>query len=113
MTIAHFNALSAERAAAMVSRCANIPRWADAIVARRPFPTAERLLEFAERASMCWTPEEVAAALARHPQFSERVVSMTGHADGSAASAGPQSPAAQSHELRTLAMHRLEWLFGT
>ncbi|MBB3039441.1 2-oxo-4-hydroxy-4-carboxy-5-ureidoimidazoline decarboxylase [Hoyosella altamirensis] len=113
MTIAHFNALSAERAAAMISRCASIPRWVDTIVARRPFPSVDRLLEFAERASMCWTPDEVAAALAKHPQISERVASMTGRADGSVAGTGPQSPAAQSHELRTLAMHRMEWLFGT
>ncbi|MCW4355678.1 hypothetical protein ONR57_20435 [Hoyosella sp. YIM 151337] len=112
MTIAHFNSLSPERAAALLISVAHIPRWVNTIVDKRPFPSVDRLLEFAERASMCWTQQEVSAALAKHAQITERVGgggAWTEHGDTAATQ---QTPAAQSYELRTLAMHRLEWLLG-
>ncbi|WP_187774345.1 2-oxo-4-hydroxy-4-carboxy-5-ureidoimidazoline decarboxylase [Lolliginicoccus suaedae] len=112
MRIAQFNALPRQRAAAMVATCAGIPRWVDAIVAHRPYPSVDRLIEFAEHASLCWTASEVARALEQSPITREQRA-MHGAPERPADSPVPGAAAlAPAHEVRALALHHLDWLFA-
>ncbi|MBD8505655.1 hypothetical protein HT102_04030 [Hoyosella sp. G463] len=111
MRIAQFNALTGQRAATMLATCAAIPRWVDTIVAHRPYPSVDRLIEFAERASLCWTASEVARVLDQDLVASEQRT-LHGSPRPSQGSPGPGAIAqGRTREFRALALHHLEWLF--
>ncbi|MEL7974219.1 2-oxo-4-hydroxy-4-carboxy-5-ureidoimidazoline decarboxylase [Isoptericola sp. F-RaC21] len=67
-----FNAADAESARAQVLTCAAVVRWADAVVAGRPYPDVEAVLAAARTEASPWSEEEIDAALARHPRIGER-----------------------------------------
>lgn len=73
---------TADRAAArdLVLSCAAVDRWADEVVARRPYADVAAALDAARTVADPWTDAEVDSALARHPRIGER-------ADGDAADA--------------------------
>ncbi|GII99596.1 2-oxo-4-hydroxy-4-carboxy-5-ureidoimidazoline decarboxylase [Sediminihabitans luteus] len=72
MTELVFDTLPAHDAREVVRRCADVPRWCDALVALRPFGDADRLLATARGLARAWTPAEVEGALAQHPRIGER-----------------------------------------
>lgn len=72
MTLAEFDALPADQAAAVVAPCVAIPSWASGLVARRPYADVRDLLAAAEQLAAAWTDEEVEGALADHPRIGER-----------------------------------------
>ncbi|RBY87700.1 2-oxo-4-hydroxy-4-carboxy-5-ureidoimidazoline decarboxylase [Blastococcus sp. TF02A-30] len=72
MVLSEFNALAAEEAAALLRRCADIPSFAAALVARRPFADVDELRSSARELAGTWSEAEVAAALADHPRIGER-----------------------------------------
>ncbi|QDC25364.1 urate oxidase [Georgenia yuyongxinii] len=71
--LARLNEADPGDATALVLACAAVPRWARAIVEGRPYADADAALTAARTAAVPWTPEEVDAALARHPRIGERV----------------------------------------
>lgn len=67
-----FDALPRDEARARLLTCLAVPRWADDVVAARPYAAWEPLLHKAARAGHHLTDDELEAALARHPRIGER-----------------------------------------
>ncbi|GAA1882689.1 2-oxo-4-hydroxy-4-carboxy-5-ureidoimidazoline decarboxylase [Paeniglutamicibacter psychrophenolicus] len=80
MNISSFNALDSNAAAAVLQPCADIDRWVEAIVAARPFASANELLETAATAASPFTEAEIDAALAHHPRIGERAAGSSAEA---------------------------------
>ncbi|MGY2065977.1 2-oxo-4-hydroxy-4-carboxy-5-ureidoimidazoline decarboxylase [Blastococcus sp. SYSU DS0619] len=88
MLLAEFNALPTEEATTAVRRCADIPAFATAVVAGRPYAAVEELLAGAREHAAAWTDAEVTAALADHPRIGERAA---GDGPGAALSSREQA----------------------
>lgn len=71
LALQDFNTADEAVARQLLLACAAVPRWAQEVVAGRPYPDVEAVLR-AARAASPWTDEEVDAALARHPRIGER-----------------------------------------
>lgn len=91
MELREFNALDASAAAEVVGVWAAIPRWVDAVVAGRPYPSADALASAARRATAEWTTADLDAALAHHPRIGERAAG-----DGAEATASAREQAAMA-----------------
>lgn len=72
MRTAEFDALPADEAAALVRTWADVPAWAAALVAGRPYADRAALRATAAEGAARWTDDQVAAALADHPRIGER-----------------------------------------
>ena len=70
--LATFNAAPTEEARDMLLACADVPRWAEAVVAGRPYSNVDATLTAARTLANPWTEAEVDTALARHPRIGER-----------------------------------------
>lgn len=72
MTLSELNGLSRDAAERELCRCCGSTRWAAAVAARRPFTTAEELLQIAD--DVWWTLEggDWLEAFARHPRIGGR-----------------------------------------
>ncbi|WP_373694977.1 2-oxo-4-hydroxy-4-carboxy-5-ureidoimidazoline decarboxylase [Kineococcus terrestris] len=66
------NALPDDEFRDLLLSCCRAPRWADALVAQRPFATATALLDAADAELAATAEEDVDAALAAHPRIGER-----------------------------------------
>ncbi len=66
-----FNTASDQEALDLVLSCAAVPRWAQAVVAARPYPEVAAVLDSARHLADPWTEEEVDGALADHPRIGE------------------------------------------
>lgn len=67
-----FDALPHDEARAKLLACLAVPRWADEVLAARPYAAWAPLQDSATQAAAHLTDEELAAALARHPRIGER-----------------------------------------
>lgn len=67
-----FNAAETSAARAQVLSCAAVARWADAVVAGRPYADTEAVLAAARAVADPWSEDEIDSALARHPRIGER-----------------------------------------
>jgi 2-oxo-4-hydroxy-4-carboxy-5-ureidoimidazoline decarboxylase len=72
MRIEAFNAAPHAEAIAAIRPCLDIARWIEAIVAARPYPGIEAMLDRARRAAKPLTETEIDGALAHHPRIGER-----------------------------------------
>jgi 2-oxo-4-hydroxy-4-carboxy-5-ureidoimidazoline decarboxylase len=72
MTLDELNRLAPQDARAALLACAHVERWADEVVARRPFASVDAASDAALDAADPWTDAEIDAALARHPRIGER-----------------------------------------
>lgn len=72
MNIDEFNALPDDAARDQVLICAGIPRWADAVIAARPFSDRASAVQAADSLAADWHDAEVDSALADHPRIGER-----------------------------------------
>ncbi|WP_439591257.1 2-oxo-4-hydroxy-4-carboxy-5-ureidoimidazoline decarboxylase [Microbacterium sp.] len=88
MRIDEFNELDAADARALATVWAAIPVWVDALVAARPYSSADALTEAAALLAAGWTREDLDAALAHHPRIGAKV---TGDDAEAAASRSEQS----------------------
>lgn len=70
--LAMFNTAPAEQARDTLLACADVPRWAEAVVAGRPYADVDAALTAARTLADPWTEAEVDTALARHPRIGER-----------------------------------------
>lgn len=86
-----FDRLDDDAARALVASWAAVPRWADAVLAGRPYGSADALAAAADRLARTWTDDEVDAALAEHPRIGDRPVG-----DGAAAAASRLEQAASA-----------------
>jgi 2-oxo-4-hydroxy-4-carboxy-5-ureidoimidazoline decarboxylase len=88
MEIEEFDVMDAAEASSLVSACADIPSWVEAVVAGRPYADPEHLFTRADQLATRWTGAEVERALADHPRIGER---HSGSGSGAALSAREQS----------------------
>jgi len=83
MRIEDFDALPDAEAAAALRACADVPGWVDALVAGRPYGSAETLVVAADERARAWTPADVEVALADHPRIGEKAAGTGVSADHS------------------------------
>lgn len=72
MRVDEINTAAAADVRPALLACCDIPRWADEVLAARPFASTDALAEAADRAARGLRPEEVRRALAAHPRIGER-----------------------------------------
>ena len=72
MNLAEFNELAAEAARERLLVCLDVPRWADAVAAGRPYSDVGEVEAAMTAASATITDAELEQALARHPRIGER-----------------------------------------
>ena len=72
MTLHELNAAAREDALQAMLRCCGARRWAEAMVAARPFATREELLHAAEQAADQLGDADWLEAFAAHPRIGER-----------------------------------------
>lgn len=72
MTLDELNAAPEGELRALLQACADVPAWADAVLAGRPYADAAALESVADKAARELSPEEVDRALAAHPRIGER-----------------------------------------
>lgn len=72
MTLDEINTGAVDAVRPALLACCDVPRWADAVLAERPFATADELASAANRAAQSLRPDEVRRALAAHPRIGER-----------------------------------------
>ncbi|GAA1920612.1 2-oxo-4-hydroxy-4-carboxy-5-ureidoimidazoline decarboxylase [Microbacterium aoyamense] len=83
VTIDEFNGMDAAAARALVSVWAAVPVWADALVAARPYSSADALAEAAGALAAGWSRDDLDAALAHHPRIGARVTGENAEATAS------------------------------
>jgi 2-oxo-4-hydroxy-4-carboxy-5-ureidoimidazoline decarboxylase len=72
MRLEEFNAAGRGDALAALRTCADVTRWCEQLVDRRPYASVDELFAEAASAADPFRPDEVDAALARHPRIGER-----------------------------------------
>jgi OHCU decarboxylase len=91
LTLAELNALSADRAAELLTACCGSTRWVSAMVARRPFASFEAMLDTADAAWRQLEDRDWLEAFTHHPRIGEHK-SAAPQAEGAARwSAGEQA----------------------
>ena len=88
-----FNQLSAEDAATRVTGCLGVPRWVEEIVAGRPYPDRETLLDRGSASADHLSDDELASAISRHPRIGERPRTDDSGTDAEAAHSRASRPA--------------------
>jgi 2-oxo-4-hydroxy-4-carboxy-5-ureidoimidazoline decarboxylase len=72
MDLEFFNTAPDEVVRRTLLACADVPRWAEAVLAGRPYADATAALRTADDAGRAFTPDEVERALAAHPRIGDR-----------------------------------------
>lgn len=67
-----FNVMDHDKARSRLLTCLDVPRWADEVLAARPYDNLNRIEERMTASAATLTDEELEAALARHPRIGER-----------------------------------------
>lgn len=67
-----FDELPEDEARALLATCLDVPRWADEVLAGRPYGSPDALLARASASAATLDDGEREAALARHPRIGER-----------------------------------------
>lgn len=70
--VAAFNELDEDVARDRLLTCLDVPRWADEVLAARPYDTLGELEDKLTEAAATMSDEELERALARHPRIGER-----------------------------------------
>ena len=72
MSLEEFNAAPDEAVTATLLACCDVPSWAAAVRAGRPYADVEAALRMADDAARTLGPDDVERALAAHPRIGER-----------------------------------------
>lgn len=72
MDLGQFNTAPADELRPLLLACCDVPRWADAVLAARPYADSDELARRADEAAAGLSAEEVDRALAAHPRIGER-----------------------------------------
>ncbi|MBB2977117.1 2-oxo-4-hydroxy-4-carboxy-5-ureidoimidazoline decarboxylase [Microbacterium endophyticum] len=94
MDLDEFNALSESDAQATVAVWAAIPGWVDAVVAGRPYSSADALASYASSLASVWSRADLDAALSHHPRIGDKPRGSGATADASRAEQSSMSTAA-------------------
>jgi 2-oxo-4-hydroxy-4-carboxy-5-ureidoimidazoline decarboxylase len=78
-----FNAMDDDSARERLLVCLDVPRWADAVLAGRPYASIGEIEAAMVAASATITDDELEQALARHPRIGERADAATHDAEHS------------------------------
>lgn len=70
--LAQFNGADPERVRGLLLACLDVPRWAEAVLAGRPYDDRDELLATAAKAADPLDPDEIRRAMAGHPRIGER-----------------------------------------
>lgn len=70
--LTEFNAADPERLRPLLSECLAVPRWAEHVLAGRPYADVDSLLA---RTALTLRPDEIHAAMADHPRIGEKPAS--------------------------------------
>ena len=89
MDLHAFDAAPAAELTPLLLACCDVPSWADAVTAGRPYGDVDTLLAASDTAAARWTPADVDRALAAHPRIGE-----TAHRAGPEAARSPAEQAA-------------------
>ena len=100
MIVEEFNSLDAGDARARVLVWAAIPVWADAVVAGRPYASADALVESAGRLAQEWGEADLDTALSHHPRIGERAAGTDAEAAASRAEQAAMATAAEDVATR-------------
>ncbi|MGP3533465.1 2-oxo-4-hydroxy-4-carboxy-5-ureidoimidazoline decarboxylase [Microbacterium sp. RD1] len=92
MEVEEFDALPDADAAAVVRTWADVPGWVHAVVAARPYGSADALASYAGALAAQWSPADLDAALAHHPRIGARV-----DGKGAEAAASRREQASMAH----------------
>jgi 2-oxo-4-hydroxy-4-carboxy-5-ureidoimidazoline decarboxylase len=92
MELAQFNAEPVDQLTPTLLACCDVPAWADAVAAGRPYADVHAAVAVADKAARALTPAEVDRALAAHPRIGERA---EGQGTEAAWSRGEQSGVGQ------------------
>lgn len=98
LTLAEFNALPPEGAAAELLRCCGCRRWAEAVAARRPFSSRDELVAAADREWSRTSREEWLEAMSHHPRIGGKDALRAKFAATQQWSQGEQASVAQADE---------------
>ncbi|MCU1537596.1 MAG: uraD [Humibacillus sp.] len=71
-TLAELNSLPSDAVRALLLRCLSVPRWADDVIAGRPYAAVPDLLAAARQAAAHLDDAELESALGAHPRIGER-----------------------------------------
>jgi 2-oxo-4-hydroxy-4-carboxy-5-ureidoimidazoline decarboxylase len=69
LSLREFNGTGAGPARELLTTCLAVPRWVDEVLAGRPYPGLDTMLEAAD---MPLRPDEIRAAMRAHPRIGER-----------------------------------------
>jgi OHCU decarboxylase len=107
--LAQLNGLSRDAAERELCRCCGSTRWSAAVAARRPFTSADELLQIAD--DVWWTLEggDWLEAFARHPRIGEMAA---GWGEASEEQAGVRGATNQTLERLAALNHDYERKFG-
>lgn len=72
MTLDELNSGAEDAIRPALLACCDVPRWADEVLAARPFTTVDDAAAAADRAARSFTAADVDRALAAHPRIGER-----------------------------------------
>lgn len=72
VTLDEFNSLPAAEVRPQLLACADVPSWAETLLAGRPYADRDELEAAADKAAREFTPADVDRALAAHPRIGER-----------------------------------------
>ncbi len=86
-----FNAMPVDEARVALLACCHCGRWADAVLARRPFADAASLLRAAEEACAGLGRADWLEAFSHHPRIGERTLQQPKSASSAATAAREQS----------------------
>ncbi|MFE5284444.1 2-oxo-4-hydroxy-4-carboxy-5-ureidoimidazoline decarboxylase [Nocardia sp. NPDC056611] len=92
VTLSEFNSTAGERLRPDLLTCCDVPEWADAVLADRPYADIDGVLARADELAAGLSGADVDRALAAHPRIGERV---TGTGTGSAWSRQEQAGVGQ------------------
>ena len=67
-----FNVMAQDEARTRLLTCLDVPRWADEVLAGRPYDSLDQIEDRMTASAATLTDEELDAALARHPRIGER-----------------------------------------
>jgi OHCU decarboxylase len=71
--VGRLNALPADAASAELRACCGASRWTDGMVARRPYPSVDAVLDAADEVWRGVDPDDWLEAFAHHPRLGESV----------------------------------------
>lgn len=90
-TVAELDAMSSDRAAQLLGDCCGSTRWVAAMIARRPFGSAERLLSASDLIWQSLGPDDWKEAFSHHPRIGEHRSAARQSERGASWAAGEQS----------------------